>query len=119
MRWSAREHLTAIFRAAFFPRRGCVGRPVRRHLTADRVCWCRPRGIERDRGLAPGVGRLRGVSCGWLAGRAGGAELWTARVLDAVTRCSPSGVAFWVYPRAWATAEVRGGAGEGELQVYE
>jgi hypothetical protein len=35
-------------------RRGCVGRPARRHLTADRVCWCRPRGIERDRVLAPG-----------------------------------------------------------------
>ena len=35
-------------------RRGCVGRPARRHLTADRVCWCRLRGIERDRVLAPG-----------------------------------------------------------------
>ena len=38
-------------------------------------------------------------------------------VFGAAMRWSPSGVAFWAYPRAWATAEVRVGAGVGESQV--
>ena len=38
-------------------------------------------------------------------------------VMGAAMRDLTLGVAFWAYPRAWATAEVRVGAGVGESQV--
>ena len=57
---------------------------------------------------------LRGVSVASAVWR--GASL-VRPVVGTAMRWSPSGVAFWAYPRAWATAEVRVGAGVGESQV--
>ena len=67
----------------------------------------------RGRDVGPVVG-LRGVSVASAVWR--GASL-ARPVFGTAMRWSPSGVAFWAYPRAWATAEVRVGAGVGESQV--
>ena len=48
---------------------------------------------------------------------AGAARVWRDRFFGTAMRWSPSGVAFWAYPRVWATAEVRVGAGGVESQV--
>ena len=85
--------------AGVFPRAACTG--VARGASSG----------GRDVGRVVG---LRGVSVASAVWR--GASL-ARPVFGTAMRWSPSGVAFWAYPRAWATAEVRVGAGVGESQV--